>query len=301
MRESTVKGDTVKGSRSQPKAIATLLVDCEDRKGLVSALAQTLYGHGVNILESIQHVDRHAGRFFQRLHFDMSEMHTDRLTLERGLEEVTSRFSMNYRLTYAADIKRVALFVSKQDHCLYELLLRNRSGELACDIPIILSNHDDLREVAEQFGKRFEVFPIDKKNKDAQEAQEIALLESLDIDLVVLARYMQIVSEPFARHFAGRIINIHHSFLPAFVGGRPYQQAYRRGVKLIGATAHYVTPALDEGPIIEQDVIRTSHSDTVRDLIKKGRHLEKRVLAQAVRWHLDDRVIVYDNKTVVLT
>lgn len=281
--------------------LATLSVSCEDRKGLVSALAQTLYGHGVNILESIQHVDRRAGRFFQRIRFDMHEMHTDRLTFERGLAEVTARFEMDWRLIYAADVKRVAIFVSKQDHCLYELLLRNRAGELPCEIAVIISNHADLAPVAQQFDKRFELFPIDKANKEAQEAKEIALLEELSIDLVVLARYMQILSPLLVAAYPKRIINIHHSFLPAFVGGKPYHQAYRRGVKLIGATAHYVTEELDEGPIIEQGVIRTTHRDTVTDLIKKGRHLEKTVLADAVRCHLEDRVLVYDNKTVVLT
>lgn len=297
---ATTSGKQGKRRERDPAQIATLLVSCEDRKGLVSALAQTLYGHGVNILESMQHVDRRAGRFFQRIRFDMHEMHTDRLTLERGIEEVTGRFAMDYRLVYAADVKRVALFVSKQDHCLYELLLRNRSGELPCEIPLIISNHETLRPVAEQFGIRFEVFSITKETKAEQERRELELLEELGIELVVLARYMQILSEEMSRQLAGRVINIHHSFLPAFVGGRPYHQAYRRGVKLIGATAHYVTADLDEGPIIEQDVIRTSHRDSVDDLVKKGRHLEKIVLAQAVRWHLEDRVVVYDNKTVVL-
>ncbi|MBW2733306.1 MAG: formyltetrahydrofolate deformylase [Deltaproteobacteria bacterium] len=282
------------------KNLATLLVTCPDRKGLVSALAQTLHGHGANILESVQHVDRHAQRFFQRILFDLTELHTDRLTLERGLGEVTERFEMSTRLVYANKRKRLALFVSKQEHCLYELLLRTRSGELNGDIAIIISNHEDLRPVAEQFGIRYEVFSITAENKSEVEERERTLLEELDVDLVVLTRYMQILSKEFLSAYSGAVINIHHSFLPAFIGGKPYHQAHRRGVKLIGATAHYVTSDLDEGPIIEQDVIRTSHADSVGDLIRKGRHVEKQVLAQAVTWQLEDRILVYDNRTVVL-
>jgi formyltetrahydrofolate deformylase len=281
--------------------LATLLVSCPDRKGLVSALALTLHGHGVNILDSVQHVDAQAGRFFQRLCVDLAELATDRLTLENGIAEVTERFDMDWRLIYAAKPKRMAIFVSKQEHCLYELLLRNRSKELVCDIALIVSNHEVLRPVAEHFGVPFEVLTITPESKAEQEARQISLLEEHQIDLVVLARYMQILSSDFVAKYQNRIVNIHHSFLPAFIGGRPYHQAHERGVKLIGATAHYVTADLDQGPIIEQDVIRTSHTDAVRDLIRKGRHVEKRVLAQAVKWHLEDRILVYDNRTVVLT
>ena len=283
-----------------PSNLATLLVSCPDRKGLVSALAQTLFGHGANILDSTQHVDSRAGRFFQRIRCDLSELHTDHHTLERGLAEVTERFEMDWRLVYDTTVKRVALFVSKQDHCLYELLLRNRAGELRCEIPLVIGNHEDLGSVARHFGARFECFPITAATKRAQEDREHELLLEEKIDLVVLARYMQILSAEMSARWAGRIINIHHSFLPAFAGGKPYHQAHQRGVKLIGATAHYVTPDLDEGPIIEQDVIRTSHADLVNDLVRKGRHVEKNVLAQAVKWHLEDRVVVYDNRTVVL-
>lgn len=290
---------------SKNKDLGTLLVHCHDQPGLVSALAQTLYGHGVNILESIQHVDRPAkenesGQFFQRIRFDTQKMHTDRLTLERGLKEVTDRFNMKSKLVYDEKIKRVAVFVSKQEHCLYELLLRKKAGELRCEIPLIISNHEKLAYVAKQFNIPFEYLPINSENRSAVEKKQLELLKKHEIDVAILARYMQILSPRFIEDFAGKIINIHHSFLPAFVGGKPYHQAYKRGVKLIGATAHYVTEDLDEGPIIEQDVIRTSHRDRVAELIRKGRHIEKGVLAQAVRWHLEDRIVVFDNRTVVL-
>jgi len=271
--------------------IGTLLVSCRDRKGIVAALAQVLYGHGANILDADQHTDPVAEQFFQRIRFDLREMHTDRASLERGLGEVVERFAMSCQLAYGHQVKRVALFVSRTDHCLYDLLLRHRAGELPCEISVVISNAGDTRAVAEQFGVEF--------HHAAEEARQLELVGERDIHLVVLARYMQILSEGFVERFPARIINIHHSFLPAFVGGKPYQQAYQRGVKLIGATAHYVTSALDEGPIIEQDVVRCSHRDSVDDLVRKGRDLEKVVLARAVRAHLSDRVLVYGNKTVV--
>ena len=282
-----------------PDSVATLLVSCPDRRGLVAALAQLLYGHGANILDADQHTDAAAGQFFQRIRFDLSEIHTDRTALESAIGEVAGRFDMTWRLSYGADRKRVALFASREDHCLVDLLLRHRAGELDCDIRLVVSNHPDLEGVTKPFGVPFRVFPIDPARKREQEEREIELLEAERIDLVVLARYMQILSPEFVARYPARIINIHHSFLPAFVGRKPYHQARDRGVKLIGATAHYATTDLDEGPIIEQDVARSSHRDALRDLIRKGRDLEKVVLARAVRWHLEDRVLVYDNKTVV--
>jgi formyltetrahydrofolate deformylase len=206
---------------------------------------------------------------------------------------------MQYRLLYQAQRKRLALFVSKYDHCLYDLLLRQRAGELSGDIAAVISNHPDLEPVAAQFGVPFHMFHKTPETKLEQEQKERALLQALNVDLVVLARYMQVMSASFCEAFSQRIINIHHSFLPAFVGGKPYHQAYVRGVKLIGATAHYATAVLDEGPIIEQDVVRASHRDSVEDLVRKGRDLEKVVLARAVRSHLEDRILVYGNKTVV--
>jgi len=278
-----------------------LLVWCEDRKGLVAALAQLLYGHGANILAADQHTDRQAGMFFQRIHFDLSELRIDRLGLERAIEEVAGRFSMRWRLEPGDRRKRVAIFVSKYDHCLWDLLLRHRAGELRCEIPLIVSNHDDLEPIARQFGIDYRVYPITGETKRRQEEREIALLEEHDIDLIVLARYMQVLTSEFIDRFPARIINIHHSFLPAFMGSNPYRRAYERGVKRIGATAHYATTDLDEGPIIEQDVIRCSHADSVDDLVRKGRDVERSVLARAVRWHLDDRVLVCHNRTVVFT
>jgi formyltetrahydrofolate deformylase len=279
--------------------LATLLVSCPDRRGIVAALAQVLYGHGANIVDSDQHTDTVAGLFFQRLRFDLAELMTDKVALERSLVELGERFQMQYRLLYQAKRKRIALYVSKYDHCLYDLLLRHRAGELNGDITCVISNHVDLSGVAAQFGVPFHVFTKTAENKLAQERKERDLLEQLEVDLVILARYMQVMSASFCEAFPQRVINIHHSFLPAFVGGKPYHQAYTRGVKLIGATAHYATAVLDEGPIIEQDVVRVSHRDAVEDLVRKGRDLEKVVLARAVRSHLDDRILVYGNKTVV--
>jgi len=280
-------------------SLATILVSCPDRRGIVATLTQVLYGHGANILDSDQHSDTVTGHFFQRIRFDTCELLTDHGTLERAIDEVAMRFDMTYRLHYARTQKRVAVFVSKYDHCLIDLLWRHRAGEMSCDMAVVVSNHEDLRSSVAPYGIDFRVFPVDPESKRVEEDQELELLDSLGIDLVVLARYMQILSPDFTTRYAGRIINIHHSFLPAFVGGRPYHQAHERGVKLVGATAHYATARLDEGPIIEQDVARCSHRDSVPDLVRKGRDLERAVLARAVRWHLEDRVLVYGNKTVV--
>jgi formyltetrahydrofolate deformylase len=278
---------------------ATLLVSCLDRPGLVASLAQVLTGHGANILDADQHRNEPAGQFFQRIRFDFSGLLTDRGTLERALQEVAQRFSMDLRLFYQTALQRVAIFVSQYDHCLYDLLWRHRSGELRCEIPLVISNRPDLARVAEHMGIPFVVLPITPETKQEQEAKELELLEREKIDLIVLARYMQILSPGFVQRFRHRIINIHHSFLPAFAGGKPYHQAAERGVKLIGATAHYATETLDEGPIIEQDVIRTTHKDSINDLIRKGRDVERSVLGRAVRWHLEHRVLVHENRTVV--
>ena len=282
-----------------PPQTATLLVSCPDQKGIVAALAQLLYGHGANILDADQHTDPAAAVFFQRIHFDLSELRTDRTALEQAIREVAQRLRMDWRISYAAARKRMAIFVSKTDHCLYDLLLRHRAGELECDIPLIVSNHGELESVANHFGVAYRVFSITADTKRAQEEAELALLAEERVDLVVLARYMQVLSSQFVERYHGRIINIHHSFLPAFSGGRPYHQAHERGVKLIGATAHYATKDLDEGPIIEQDVIRAYHRDSLEDMVRKGRDVEKTVLARAVRWHLEQRILVYGNKTVV--
>jgi len=289
----------VPGSGPASDAIATLLVSCPDQRGIVASLAQLLYGHGANILDADQHTDPVAGQFFQRIRFDLSQIHTDRTALEHGIGEVATRFQMTWRLAYARVAKRMAIFVSKYDHCLYDLLLRHRAGELACEIPLILSNHPDLRPVAAQFGVPFEVFAITKDNKREQEEREIERIEASGIDLIVLARYMQVLSGDFVARYPGRIVNIHHSFLPAFMGGKPYHQAHSRGVKLIGATAHYATTDLDEGPIIDQDVVRVDHTHTADQLVAMGQDVERVVLARAVRYWAEDRVFQVGSRTVV--
>jgi formyltetrahydrofolate deformylase len=279
---------------------ATILVSCPDRRGLVAALGQLLYGHGANIVSADQHTDPVSSTFFQRIVVDLRELHADRTTLEHAVAEVAQRFQMRFRISYGSQTKRVALMVSKTDHCLHDLVLRKRAGEFKCEIPLIVSNHPDLEPIARGYGIPFHVFAMGEGiDKREQEERMLALFSEQRIDLVVLARYMQIVSAEFCARYAERAINIHHSFLPAFVGGKPYHQAHERGVKVVGATAHYVTVDLDEGPILEQDVMRVTHRDSVEDLIRKGRDLERVVLSRAVRYHLEDRVLVSGNKTVV--
>ncbi len=286
-------------SNIDPKNCGTLLISCPDRRGIVASLAQVLHGHGANILSADQHRDSSAGQFFQRIQFDTSDLMTDQVSLENAIAEVADRMEMKVQLSYDDHKARLAIFVSKYDHCLYDLLWRYQSGELECEIPVIVSNHETLRPVAEQFGIDFHCFPVTKDTKREQEQKELELLGERNIDLVVMARYMQILSPHFTSHYPNRVINIHHSFLPAFIGGKPYHQAHERGVKLIGATAHYATASLDEGPIIEQDVIRASHRDSIPDLVRKGRDVERAVLGRAVRWHIQHRVLVWGNRTVV--
>lgn len=303
MSENTATSTTatsIQAPPSRPAAeTAILLVSCGDKQGLVAALAQLLAGHGANILTADQHSDERAGEFFQRIRFDLTRLVTDRGTLERALAEVAERFGMKVELFYENRRPRVGLFVSQYDHCLQDLLWRQRNGELECDIPLIVSNRPDLRAVVEQAGIDFHLFPITRQNKAEQEEREMELLREHKIDLVILARYMQILTANFISEFKHRIINIHHSFLPAFAGGKPYHQAAERGVKLIGATAHYATADLDEGPIIEQDVIRATHKDSISDLVRKGRDVERGVLGRAVRWHLQHRILVHGNRTVI--
>lgn len=276
-----------------------MLVACPDRKGIVASLAQLLYGHGANILDSDQHTDANAGMFFQRLRFDLSTLTTDRVSLENGIKEVGERLSLDWKLSYGDKVPRVALFASKQEHCLYDLLIRHKAGELACDVAMVISNHADAGSIAQHFGVTFHHIPVEPDAKSHAEARATELMAAAGVDLIVLARYMQVLSSAFVTRWASRIINIHHSFLPAFVGASPYRQAYEKGVKLIGATSHYVTAELDQGPIIEQATMRCSHRDSIDDLVRKGRDLEKLVLATAVRAHLQDRVLVYAGKTVV--
>lgn len=279
--------------------IATLIVSCPDRRGLVAGMAQFLTGHGANIVHAEQHRDTTTNIFFQRVQFDISETFSDRAGLERGLRELTERFQMSWRLSYADHVPRVAIMVSKVEHCLYDLILRQRARELRCEIPLVISNHTVLSPVAAQFDIPFRHVPVEKESPRQAAQTHLDLLREHRIDLVVLARYMQIVPPSMIEAYPARIINIHHSFLPAFGGGRPYHQALERGVKLIGATSHYVTEILDEGPIIEQEVVRVSHRDNVEELVARGRDLEKLVLARAVKAHLEDRVIVCGKKTIV--
>lgn len=282
----------------QPR-IATLLVSCADQKGLVAALASAIAGEGCNILDADQHTDPIADMFFQRIRFDVSHLANNSSGVERAIGAVSERFGMETSLRYSGKPRRVALFVSKYDHCLVDLLWRSRAGELNAEISLVVSNHSDLADTVASFGCRFEHIPVSAATKAEQEEKTLALLRQCEIDVIVLARYMQVLSADFLDRADIPVINIHHSFLPAFIGGKPYHQAYERGVKLIGATAHFVTSQLDEGPIIDQDVVRCSHRDSVADLTRKGRDLEKIVLARAVRGFLEDRVLAYGNKTVV--
>jgi formyltetrahydrofolate deformylase len=277
---------------------AVLLIKCQDKKGLVAAITKLLSDHGVNILDLQQHTDE-KNMFFQRILFDMVGMDIQREQLESLLEIECGRHQMNWRIAYKDVKKRMAIFVSKYEHCIYDLLLRFRLGELDCEIPLIVSNHNDLRAFAEGFGVPYHAFKIDKDNKHEQEQKEIALLREQKIDLIVMARYMQVLSDGMIATFPQQIINIHHSSLPAFKGAKPYHQAHERGVKLVGATAHYATSDLDEGPIIAQGVAEISHADSVDDLIRKGRDIERVTLAKAVRAHLDDRILVEGRRTVV--
>lgn len=279
---------------------AILLIDCPDRKGLVAAIANFLYSHGANILHADQHQDNSEGLFFMRVEWALEEFDlADRAAFTLEFTPVAAQFNMRWRLAYTAQPLSVAIFVSAQQHCLVDLLHRKRAGELRCRMPLIISNHPDAGPLAQFHGVPFHHIPVTPGNKAEAEAQQLRLLEENAVDFVVLARYMQVLSPEFVARFSRRVINVHHSFLPAFSGAKPYHAAHARGVKLIGATSHYVTEILDDGPIIEQDVIRISHRDQIEDLIEKGRDLERMVLSRAVRWHLEHRILFYAKKTVV--
>ena len=278
---------------------AVLLVDCPDAKGLVASISRFLFEHGANILDAAEHRDNEQGRFFMRVEFDLEGFDVAHAAFAPAFQPLVDRFGIDYRVEYSADRPRTAIFVSRYEHCLVDLLYRHRTGELRCDIPIVVSNHEDARPLAAFHGIPFHCIPVAAPAKADAEALALDLLAAHEIELIVLARYMQVLSPGFVARYPRRIINVHHSFLPAFTGARPYHAAFDRGVKLIGATAHYVTDVLDEGPIIEQDVARVSHRDQIEDLIAKGRDVEKVVLSRAVRWHLDHRVLVSAHKTIV--
>lgn len=287
-------------ARSTVQNRARLLVSCPDQPGIVAALSQFLFERGANIVQSDQYsTDPWGGRFFIRVEFDLPQL-LDRLPeLQESFEPIARRFDMEWQLKPACRRKRMAILVSKEEHCLLDLLWRWQSGELAVDIPLVISNHPDLARWVEGFGIPYYTLPVTPETKPQQEARMLALMEEHRVDFVVLARYMQILSSRFLAAYPYRVINIHHSFLPAFVGARPYHQAYERGVKIIGATAHFATEDLDQGPIIEQDVLRVDHRDDPASLKQKGRDIERLVLAQAVKLYLEDRIIVYGNKTIV--
>ena len=277
---------------------ATLLVSCPDQKGLVAKIANFIYSNGGNIIHADQHTDFTTGTFLTRIEWQLEGFNLPREVIEPAFAAIAKPLNANWQLRFSDPIPRLSIWVTKQDHCLLDLLWRWQAKEIPAEIPLIISNHETLRPIADQFKIDFVHIPISKDNKAEQEAKQLELLQQYNINLVVLAKYMQVLSSDFIDKYAN-IINIHHSFLPAFAGANPYHRAYERGVKIIGATAHYVTADLDEGPIIEQDVVRVSHRDTVADLIRTGKDLERLVLARAVRLHLQNRVLVYGNRTVV--
>lgn len=280
--------------------IGRLLVKCPDKPGIVAALSNFLYHNGADIMESSQYSSDDSSRmFYIRFEFYVEDLLDKKTDIETRFEPLAKEFEIDFAFTYNEDKKRSAIFVSQETHCLLELLWEWQSGDLETEIPLIISNHEDAREIVEPLGIPYYYIPANKDIREVVEAKQIALLEEYNIDTIILARYMQILTPEFVAHFPNQIINIHHSFLPAFIGARPYERAYNRGVKLIGATSHYVTNDLDEGPIIEQDIERVDHRDNVASLKKIGQQIERRVLARAVKWHLQDRIIVKDNKTIV--
>ena len=283
----------------QPFDTACLLVTCRDRPGLIAAITAYIAEHAGNIVRADQHTDHDTGEFFMRVEVTRDSLRSGREAFATGLAQVAEPLGMQCRLEWADRPKRVALLVSREDHCLSDLLWRWKAGELPCEVAMVVSNHTTAAPPVEMVGLPFHHLPVSPETKHRQEEQLLALLDHADINLVVLARYMQILSPQVVQRYPGRIINIHHSFLPAFAGARPYHRAHERGVKVIGATSHYVTEDLDEGPIISQTTVPVDHRHTVRDLIRTGRDLERLVLARAVRLHLEDRVLIAGNKTVV--
>jgi formyltetrahydrofolate deformylase len=283
------------------KNTAILLITCPDQKGLVATIADFVFRHNGNILHADEHGDDTSNLFLMRVEFDPAQFDFDLAEFGQHFSPIAKKFGMTWRLAQSNYRPRMAILVSKYDHCLVDLLYRQKSGELACEIPAIISNHPDNQAIADFYRLPYFVVPVSGADKQAAEQKILSLLRQHSPDFIVLARYMQILSTQFVGEYPQRIINIHHSFLPAFVGAKPYHQALERGVKLIGATSHYVTEVLDDGPIIEQDLVRISHRDTLDDVLQKGRDLEKIVLSRAVRWHLENRILLYGKKTVVFT
>ena len=286
---------------SMPAAkTAILLIVCPDRKGLVVGILNFLVGHyDINILNAAQHQDTELNLFFMRVEFATEALNLDSDGFGKAFAPLAEELKLDWRIEFPLEPKRVAIFVSQYLHCLADLLDRYQTGEFACTLGLIVSNHESARRLAEFHGVPFHYMPMNRETRPAVEQEQLELLASHEVDLVVLARYMQILSPEFVDRYPRRIINVHHSFLPAFTGAKPYHAAFARGVKLIGATSHYVTAELDEGPIIEQDVVRISQSDALPSLIQKGRNLERLVLSRAVQWHLEHRILSYANKTVI--
>ncbi|RKQ35864.1 formyltetrahydrofolate deformylase [Oceanobacillus halophilus] len=279
---------------------ARFLIKCPDQPGIVAAVSEFLFQHEANIVASDQYtLDPQGGQFFMRIEFECPNLKEKGPFLEKDFSPIAEKFSMEWKFMYVSDLKNVAIFVSKEPHCLLELLWEYQSGDLLANISLVISNHETSREMVESLGIPFYYIPANKDTRKQVEEEQKQLLEKYEIDLIVLARYMQILTNNFVDNFKNQIINIHHSFLPAFVGAKPYERAYRRGVKMVGATSHYVTSDLDEGPIIEQDIGRVDHRDNEKDMKKIGQAIERSVLARAVKWHLDDRIIVHENKTIV--
>jgi len=279
---------------------AVLLISCQDRPGLVTLVTQFIHHNRGNIVHLDEHVDMRDNVFFMRVEWTMDDFLIPRDHIKDAVNHLALGSELQVELYFSDEPIRLALFVSKDSHCLYDILARYEAGELGhVEIPVIVSNHDVLEKVGQRFGIPFKVFPIQRENKQEQEKREVELLRELQVDTVVMARYMQILSNQFIQEFPNNVINIHHSFLPAFAGAKPYHQAYERGVKIVGATSHYATPDLDEGPIIEQDIIHVTHKDSVTDLVRKGKDLEKVVLARAIWWHTKRKVLVKNNRTVV--
>lgn len=284
------------------KSTAILLIHCPDKQGLLALVTEFINTNNGNILYLDQHVDREEKLFYMRVEWDLANFVIPREKIRDYFSTlIAQKNQMTFEIHFSEEKPRMAIFVSKMSHCLFDLLARYTSGEWNVEIPLIISNHPDMADIARRFDIEYHVFSINKDNKAEQEAREIALMEKYKVDFIVLARYMQIISDDFIAHYPHRIINIHHSFLPAFVGAKPYHAAYERGVKIIGATSHYVTTELDAGPIIKQDVARISHKDTVNDLVAKGRDLEKIVLSKAVNKHIEHKILVYNNRTVVFS
>lgn len=279
---------------------AKLLLHCPDRPGILAEVTDFITVNKGNIIYLDQYVDHVENIFFMRLEWELEKFLIPKEKIEDYFATLyAQKYDMEFRLYFSGVKPRMAIFVSKMSHCLFDLLARYTAGEWNVEIPLIVSNHPDLQHVAERFGIPFYMFPITKENKQGQEQKEMELLQEHSIDFIVLARYMQVISEQMIDAYPNRIINIHHSFLPAFVGAKPYHAAFERGVKIIGATSHYVTTELDAGPIIEQDVVRITHKDTVQDLVNKGKDLEKIVLSRAVQKHIDHKILAYKNKTVI--